>query len=167
MNASAHMAAGTVVAMTSLHLTRSTARRVALAAGTGLLSHVLLDSIPHSDYVFLPRDSFLVVSIVEAMIITAILAPIVRPRLMTGWRWPLVVGVIAAGLPDMKVLLARLLPTERAAAIAQFTDGIHDHFHAPPPSSPYIGLAIEVSCTIAMLWLLTRFPRTAGTTESA
>lgn len=167
MNASAHMTAGTVVAMTALHLTRSTTGRVAFAAGFGLLSHVLLDAIPHSDYVFLPRSSFLAVSVVEAIVITAILAPIVRPRLLPGWRWPVVVGVLCAGLLDFKVLAFRMFPFTFARAIERFTDGLHGFFHAAPPPTPYIGLAIELSCTIAMLSLLTRFPRTASRADES
>jgi hypothetical protein len=57
--ASAHAAAGAVAALAGLNAAKSRTGRIGVAFALGLLSHVVLDAIPHSDYAPLSRSTVL------------------------------------------------------------------------------------------------------------
>jgi hypothetical protein len=133
--------------------------RVAAAFALGFLSHVGMDALQHSDYGSLTRMATLGVVLVELVLISAVIAFIVRRRLLPHWPEYLVAGVIGAGIADAKFIAPMLLPPEYAGMVMQTTGRFHQLFHAPAPAHLLVGLAIEVACTLVLLLALTLFRR--------
>jgi|SRR5687768_8414462 len=159
MNASAHVAAGVVAGMVGVHSRGSGIRRVATAFSLGLLSHVVLDAIPHSDYRMLPRSALLWVAMCETAVVGAIAGFIVRRRLKPGWAGCLFAGFLGANLPDAKFPARAVLPDSIARSVERYGDAFHSLFHAGRMSEPWLGLLIEVVFAVVLLATLTAFPR--------
>lgn len=161
MNASAHVAAGIVAGMVATRFPTGTLRRVGAAFSVGVLSHVVLDAIPHSDYRMLARSTVLWVSACEIVGTMAIAAWLLRRRLTPQWQGPLVAGLAGACLPDAKFPARLLLPAEAVQRVETYGDSFHGFFHAGRMANPMIGLGIEIAFAIALLLSLSAFPRTS------
>lgn len=158
MIASAHTAAGVVSGMVAARLVRHPLARALTAVAFGVLSHVVLDAFPHGDYGELERGPVLAIVVAELVATGFTLSWILRDRVTPGWPGYLAAGFVGAALPDIKFLAALLLSPGGAAPVASVGDRFHEPFHAGP--SPLgMGVAIEVAATLAILVLLTRFPR--------
>ena len=145
--------------MVGAHSTRSRAGRVAVALALGALAHVALDAIPHSDYAPLPLSRIVWVALAEILTSCAVIAYVLRHRLMPRWPEYLIAGIGASAAPDAKFVARLLLPSNVAARVAEYGDRLHVPFHAAPPSSPRAGWMAEIVCVAILLALLTRFPR--------
>jgi hypothetical protein len=165
MIASAHIAAGVASGMAAAHLVQRPVPRAAMAFASGVLTHVLLDALPHGDYGELERAPVLAIVIAELITAGIALTRILRHRLTTGWPVSLMAGLAGAALPDLKFVAAFVLSPGGAAAVAAIGDGFHQPFHAGP--SPLgVGVTIEVVATLVIVALLTRFPLTRPTTTA-
>jgi hypothetical protein len=151
--------------MAAARLARNTIGRTAASFALGLASHFLLDAIPHSDYAGLAPLAVRWVVLGEGVVILAILAWILRGRLDRGWPGYLIAGIAGAVLPDAKFFAPIFLSEHLTVRVTQIGRRIH-RFHAHAPSHPLIGYGLELACTCACLWLLTRFPRTARPSHS-
>lgn len=161
MIASAHVAAGFVAGMASAYAARRTPARVAIAFSLGILSHVVMDAIPHSDYA--PLDPLVVrwVSMCEIVVTCTVAAFILRRRLTPSWPAYLLPGIAGAVIPDAKFFARMALPKDLAQSVEWYGDYFHSFFHAKPMSRPAIGWAIDIACAIVLLTILTLFPPTA------
>jgi hypothetical protein len=160
MIASAHLAAGFVAGMASARITERRGLRVATAFAVGLMSHVVLDSVPHGDYGTLPHSTVAWVVLCEIVGICVIGGLIVRNRLTPHWPEYLAAGLAGAVILDAKFLARLVLPARQAMTVERYGDRIHHLFHAAPMRHPGVGTAIEVATTIVLLAILTLFPRT-------
>jgi hypothetical protein len=159
--AAPHLAAGFVAGMAGAYVRGPVAVRATAAFVIGLLSHVLLDAVPHSDYGMVERSTIPLLVLAEGLVTGAIAAAVLRRRLPRHWPLFLFSGIAGSGLLDAKFVARLLLPAQATDAIARRGDWIHGFFHSARMSQPLIGLAIEVAVTIAFLLLLTAFPRTS------
>jgi len=166
MIASAHIAAGTVAGMAGIYSSGNRIRRSATAFSLGILSHVVLDAIPHSDYGILVPSTIPWVALCETVGICAIAGYILRQRLMPNWPGYLLAGLVGSSIPDAKFVARILLPERIAQSIEYYGDSFHSLFHAGPMSVPLLGFGIEVACTLVLLAILTAFPRTASGTPT-
>jgi hypothetical protein len=157
MIASAHLAAGVVAGMTATRTARGPLARIALAVGLGVLSHVALDALPHSDYGELGIGVMVAVVAGEALVTGSILWFILRDRLAPGWPGFLLAGVAGSALPDAKFFAALVLPPDVTATITRYGDRFHEPFHAGP-SALTTGIVTEVAATLVLLAVLTLFP---------
>lgn len=147
--------------MATTYLSTSVVRKVVVAFGVGVLSHVAMDAIPHSDYRMLPRPMVVWVSACEVVATVAIAALLLRGRFPPRWRGSTVAGFAGACLPDIKFAARVLLPQETVRPVERYGDAFHGFFHAEDLANPMIGLGIEVAFAIALLLLLSAFPRTS------
>ena len=80
-----------------------------VAFAAGLVSHVMLDVIPHSDYGSLDGWMLLAVVILEIVASIAVGWFVLRPRWSPDYRGPLLAGVVGSTFPDAKFAAAILL----------------------------------------------------------
>lgn len=158
MIASAHVAAGAVAGVAGAQLGGKWPWRLAAAFALGLLSHAVLDALPHSDYASLSRSTILWVASLETVGMSAVAGHITRRRLVPHWPWYLLLGVAGATLPDAKFIAPTVFPREIAEPVVWATMSVHSYFHAPDPPSPAFGLVVEVVVTIACLAALVFVP---------
>ena len=144
--------------MIAAHVARGSTPRAALALGLGVLSHVILDALPHGDYGELGMAAMVPVVMLEFIVAIIVLTRILRDRVMTGWPVAIAAGVVGACIPDFKFLARLLLPPDVAVEVAEYGNQLHRPFHADPTSLG-VGTTIEVGATLLLLALLTRFPR--------
>jgi len=135
--------------------------RVAAAFGLGILSHVVLDAIPHSDYRMLSPSNILWVSACETVIACAIVAFLLRRRLPPRWPGLLLAGLAGSSLPDVKFPVRVIAPGSFARSVEHYGDHLHSYFHAADMANPFVGLAIEFTVALALLATLLLFPRTS------
>jgi hypothetical protein len=143
--------AGLVAGVAALSA-RTSRSRVAAGFGLGVLSHVVLDAIPHSDYGSLPRLALLTSVAIEIVATLGIARYVLQERPMPGLRPALLAGLAGAVIPDVK--FARYFLPPRAAAWAY---DVGDRFHAPfhaQPTSVAVGLTFEIICTLVLLGAL-------------
>lgn len=160
MIASAHVAAGAVAGMAGGYMPGNRILKTAAAFGLGILSHVALDAIPHSDYRFLSPSVIVWVASCETIAIGATIGYLLRGRLIPQWPAYLLAGLVGASLPDAKVAARLLLPGPGAERMEYYGDYFHSFFHAERMAAPLLGLGIEVACTVVLLACLRTFPRT-------
>ena len=113
MIAAAHVTAGLVAGVAALSA-RTSGGRLATAFGLGVLSHVVLDAIPHSDYGSLQRSTLLMSVAIEIVATLALAWYLLRDRRLTGLRSALPAGLAGAMMPDVK-FLRYFLPAPAAA----------------------------------------------------
>lgn len=166
MIASAHVAAGAVAGLAGAHFSGKWIWRVVAAFAFGLVSHLLLDALPHSDYATLSRSTVMWLASLEAVGMTAVTGYMTR-RLVPHWPWYVLVGVAGGALPDAKFFAPAVLPPELAGKVIAVTQEMHAPFHAPTPSSPALGLAVEVMVTVLCLAILLIVPRIARARQRA
>jgi hypothetical protein len=156
MIATAHVTAGIIASVVALRA-RGDALRVVTALGLGVLSHVILDTIPHSDYGQLSRWTILAVVSLELLATFALAWYLLRPRRLRGLHLTLPAGVFGASIPDAK-FAGQWLPAPAASWVRDVGDRFHRFFHVDPTPIG-VGLAAEMVCTlllVAGLWLLVR-----------
>jgi hypothetical protein len=160
--ASAHTAAGVASGMIAASLVRHPVARAATAFILGILTHVVLDALPHGDYGELSMAPVLAIVVAELVATGFALTWILRTRVGPGWPVYLAAGFIGGALPDIKFLASLVLSRDGAAAVASIGDRFHEPFHAGP-SALGVGVTVEVIATLVMVALLTRLPRRATT----
>ena len=156
MIATAHVTAGMIAGVAALSA-RGSGWRFATALGLGVLSHVVLDTIPHSDYGSLSRWAILAIVAVELVATFTFGWYLLRPRRLPGLRVTLLPALAGAMLPDAK-FAGQWLPEPAASWVHDTGDRFHSWFHvAPTPLA--VGLSAEITCTLLLivgLWLMVR-----------
>ena len=135
--------------------------RIAAAFGLGILSHVVLDAIPHSDYRMLSPPTIMWVSACETVIACVIVAFLLRQRLPPRWPGYLLAGLAGSSLLDIKFFLRVVAPGDFARSVEHSSDHVHSYFHAADMANPFVGLAIEFTVALVLLATLLLFPRTS------
>jgi hypothetical protein len=156
MIATAHVTAGMIAGVVALRA-RGDVLRVATAFGLGVLSHVLLDTIPHSDYGQLARWTILIIVSVELLLTFALGWYLLRPLRLRGLHLTLPAGVAGGAIPDAK-FAGQWLPAPAASWVRDVGDRFHSFFHVDPTPIA-VGLAAELTCAlilIAGLWAIAR-----------
>lgn len=166
MIASAHVAAGVVAGMGGAYLPVSRILRIVAAFSLGILSHVVLDAIPHSDYRMVAPSAIVWVALCETVAIGASAGYLLRHRLIPHWPGYLLAGLAGSNLPDAKFAAIAMLPESIAQSVERYGDAFHSPFHASPMSEPLLGLGIEVACTVVLLAALTTFPRVLARSDA-
>lgn len=161
MIASAHFAAGALSGMLAGHFGRHAAFRAVSGFALGLISHFILDRIPHGDYGELGTVAMIPIVLLEVILCGLVFTRVLRDRVMPGWRVPIAAGLVGACIPDIKFPAALLLPHDMAAAIAIRGEEFHAWFHASP-TSVVVGTATELLAVAVMVALLAAFPRRAS-----
>ena len=136
---------------------RGSGWRILAAMGLGLLSHVILDAIPHSDYGSLTRSTILAIVSLELVATFTFGWYLLRRRLAHGLRLTLPAGLAGAMVPDAK-FAGQWLPQPAASWIQTVADGFHARFHAAPTSIA-VELVAEIVCTLLLLSLLSMVAR--------
>jgi hypothetical protein len=152
MIAAAHVTAGMVGGVAALSA-RGSDWRFATALGLGVLSHVVLDAIPHSDYGSLARETVLTIVSLELLATFTFGWFLLRRPRLPGLRLTLPTALAGAMVPDAK-FAGPLLP----APAAQWLLAVGDRFHAPfhaAPTPVAVGLVAEIVCTLLLLGALT------------
>lgn len=145
--------------MAGAYLPGSRIPKLAAAFSLGVLSHVVLDAIPHSDYRMLARSAIVWVALCESVGIAVAAGYLLRHRLIPHWPGYLLAGLTGASLPDAKFVARLLVSGPMAQRVEYYGDYFHSFFHAEEMAVPLLGLGIEVACTIVLLAVLTTFPR--------
>jgi hypothetical protein len=158
MIASAHFAAGVLSGMLAAQLAHRASFRAALAVGFGLISHVILDRIPHGDYGELSTAAMVPVVGLEMILGAVLFTRLLRNRVRPGWPVAVAAGLVGACIPDLKFPARVLLPDGMAAEVARRGNAFHSWFHAPP-TSMVVGTATEVLAVAVITALLLTFPR--------
>lgn len=162
MIASAHVASGFVAGMISSRVTSSRTGRVVAAFVFGLLMHVVLDAVPHSDYRQLAPSTVVWVTLAEGIGVCLIAGEILRDRVQAGWPEYLLGGLAGAVILDAKFFARVVLSQHAALTVAKYGDAIHKLFHADPARPPQRGTVVEIATTILLLFSLAMFSRTRG-----
>jgi hypothetical protein len=158
MLASAHVAAGAVAGILGVRTPAPLIARILIAFALGVVSHMALDAIPHSDYAFLPMRLYPVVGVTETVVATGLAFLIVRKRLQVGSAIVLASGIVASLAPDVK-FLARLVWPAKAATVERAGNSFH-WFHAPAHPDRMIYFVIELGCMLALFAILILLART-------
>jgi hypothetical protein len=152
--ASAHVAAGAVAGLVASRLTDHRLGRIILAFVLGVVSHVVLDGIPHSDYAPLSSPLRLWIAFGETLVTLALVALITLRRRAPNAAEYLLSGIAGSILPDAKSIVALFVTPALTERVATYGNRFHALFHAPAPESPVVGLTVEVACTLSLLALL-------------
>jgi hypothetical protein len=158
MLASAHVAAGLFAGVVTSRTTAPPAVRAVLAFVAGVLTHVVLDAVPHSDYVPLSRLTATVVALCETAITAAVGAWLVRGRLPAGSAPLLIAAIVGATLPDAK-FGAALISAEVGAVVREYGNTFHESFHATERRPLGKALMTEIGTAVSFLaavWLVAR-----------
>jgi hypothetical protein len=164
--ASAHIAAGAVAGMAASHTSHRSFPRIAAAFCLGLLSHVLMDRVPHGDYAPLAPATVLLVASAEILVSGAVVFGVLRSRVQPRWAEYLIPGLLGACLPDMKFAANVLGPSRVSDTIAAIGDRVHEFFHSAPPDSLPLAWSTEIACALVLFAALTLFPRTSPAPEN-
>lgn len=160
MIATAHVTAGIIASVLALRV-HGNGLRVATALGLGVLSHVVLDTIPHSDYGSLSRWTILAIVSLELLVTFALAWYLLRPRRLRGLHVTLPAGVFGGAIPDAK-FPGQWLPAPAASWVRDVGERFHSFFHVDP-TPIVVGLTAEITCTLLLitgLWsLLRRYDR--------
>ena len=152
MIASAHILSGLVCGVIGRRAGSHTSR-MTLAFVAGLVSHVMLDGLPHSDYGSLQGWMLLAVVALEIAASLAAGWYVLRRRWSPDYRGPLLAGVVASTFPDAK-FAAVILPAPAAGWVQTIGDAFHSGFHAAP-AELLAGLAMEIVTLVVLLLALT------------
>jgi len=159
MIASAHLAAGIVIGLASDHVARGTFTRISAAFVTGVIVHLLMDAVPHSDYDLFPVSTMWFVIAGEFLAVLIIAAIVLRDRLTPHWLQSVAAGLLGSVLPDAKFIAPFFLPASSARLVESYGNRLHNPFHASANSAVF-GMVTQLSCTILLLVVMTAFPRT-------
>jgi membrane-bound metal-dependent hydrolase YbcI (DUF457 family) len=158
--ASTHIVAGLIVGLATMHVTESRPGRVALGFFLGVVSHMILDAIPHADYGVLPPATVAWIVLGEVVAMSAIGWRLVRHRVRPRSANALVPAMLGAVLPDAKFVAQLVLPRREADVVRLYGDRFHGLFHAAPMTHHVLGQVTQVTTTLVLLLVLSRFPRT-------
>ena len=159
MIASAHLTAGIVIGLASDHVARRTFTRVSTAFVAGVVVHLLMDAVPHSDYDLFPMSIMWYVIAGEFLAVFVIAAIVLRNRLKPHSLQSIAAGLLGSVLPDAKFIAPFFLPASSARLVEHYGNRLHAPFHATA-NSAVLGMATQLSCTILLLVMLAAFPRT-------
>lgn len=167
MIATAHVMAGLVAGVAALSA-RTAGAMAATGFVLGLLTHVVLDAIPHSDYGSLSRTAVLISVASEIAATFALAWYLMRSRRLPGLWIAVPAGLAGAMIPDAK--FARyFLPEPAGSWIRDVADRFHAPFHAER-ATVATGLTFEIVCTVllfgAFLLLLRRQDLSSPATSS-
>jgi hypothetical protein len=151
MIAAAHVMAGIVSGVAALSA-RAGALRVLTAFGLGMLSHVVLDAMPHSDYRSLGPRAVLIIVFFEITATMTIAWFVLRSQRYHAPRVPLLVGLAGATLPDVK-FMQPWLPGPVGSWVNRVGEGFHGPFHASP-TPVAVGLFMEIVATVSLIGVL-------------
>ena len=154
--ATAHVTAGMIAGVAALSA-RGSGWRFVAAVGLGVLTHVVLDAIPHSDYGSLTRSTILAIVSLELVATFTFGWYLLRRRLRPGLRLTLPAALAGAMVPDAK-FAGQWLPPPAASWIHTVADGFHAPFHAAPTPIA-TGLVVEIACTLVLLGLFSLVAR--------
>ena len=159
MIASAHLAAGIVIGLASDHVARGTFTRISAAFVTGVIVHLLMDAVPHSDYDLFPMSTMWFVIAGEFLAVLIIAAIVLRDRLTPHWLQSVAAGLLGSVLPDAKFIAPFFLSTSHAALVETYGNRLHAPFHATA-NSAVLGMVSQLSFTTLLLVVMAAFPRT-------
>lgn len=151
MIATAHVTAGMIAGVAALSA-RGTGWRFATALGLGLLSHVVLDMIPHSDYGSLGPWTILIIVSLELLATFTFGWYLLRQRRLPGLRLTLPAALAGAMAPDAK-FAGQWLPEPATSWLHTLGDRFHAPFHAAR-TPVAVGLVAELVCTLLLLSVL-------------
>lgn len=156
MIASAHVLSGVLSGVIAARA-RTTASRAAVAFGLGVLFHVVIDAVPHSDYGSLMGWTRVAIVLPEVVASLAIGWFILRPQWRPEQGIAVLAGLAGAMLPDVKFVFA-FFPEPVASTVTFWGDRFHSYFHASP--TPFMvgkrNEAIGVAILIVLLTLAVR-----------
>lgn len=151
MIAAAHVMAGLVAGVAALSAPTNGAR-VVLGFGLGVLTHVVLDAVPHSDYGSLGRSLVILSVAVETAAVLGLGWFLLRSRRLPGLLFAVPAGLAGAMMPDVK-FLRYFLPPPGASWVLDLGSRFHGPFHAQP-TTVAVGLPNEILSTLALCGLL-------------
>ena len=157
MIASAHLAAGIVIGLSTDYLIGGRIARVAVAFGAGVVMHLLMDAIPHADYFLFPWwwTPYLIMG--EFAIVAVIALALLRDRLTPHWRSCIAAGLLGSALPDSKYIAPLFLSHEHALRVEHYLNTLHGPFHRGATSA--LGMTTQVLCAVILLACFAAFPR--------
>jgi hypothetical protein len=151
--------------MAASHASGSTARRVLIAVALGVVSHIIMDAIPHADYGFLPRRRIPPIVLAETAVVFALAAVVLRRRLTKQWLWFIGGGLFGSAAPDSRFGLD-VLGREMKYEVLFATYWFHSFFHAGPVVF-WIGMSTQVTAALACMACLFAFPRVSVETADS
>jgi hypothetical protein len=157
MLASAHVAAGALAGVIATRASSTRAISVGIAILLGLGSHVVMDAIPHSEYLFMSLDRAVHVAIVEAIIAGGIVWFVLHGRAGRASILPVAAGIIAAMLPDLQ-FASRLTALPAATELSNAGDIFHI-LHAKTKAPPIAGAIREVILAAILLFAAAKLAR--------
>jgi len=160
MIASAHLAAGIVIGLSTARLVHARFVRVAFAFAAAVVMHLLMDAVPHSDYDLVSRSVIPLVIAGEIVVVAALAAVLLRNRLMPHWRPCVAAGLFGSAIPDAKFIAPFVLSPHNAMLVEHYGNRLHGPFHSAA-TAPAIGMTTQVLCTLILLASLAAFPRHA------
>ena len=165
MIAAAHVAAGAVAGLLAARVTRRASVALVLSFAVGVASHVAMDAIPHSDYGSLSRGAALGVALGEVVVMVFVISSMMRGRVTPPDASCMTAGAVGAMLPDVKSA-AMLFPGQLGAPIVEFWERFHA-LHAAPHDAETLGLVLEVTVTVLLLFWLARLRPRASRVEAS
>jgi hypothetical protein len=160
MIASAHVAAGAVAGAVAMRLRAPIAVRVIVALTIGIVSHLTMDAIPHSDYAFLTLGRIPWFGLGEAFVALGVVLFVARGRFVSGEWLPFFAGVAGSMAPDVKFVV-RVLAPKYEAQVSRMTDAVHG-FHATEPLHIWLAFAGEAALALGFLYIFWRLIRGAA-----
>jgi hypothetical protein len=159
MIASAHVAAGAVAGALAMSLRAPVAVRVIVALTVGIVSHLAMDAIPHSDYAFLTLGEIPWVGLGEAFVALGVVLFVARGRFVPGQPLAFMAGIAGSMAPDVKFVV-RVLAPKYESQVTRITDRVHG-FHATEPLHIWLAFAGEAMLAIGFLYVFWRLIRGA------
>ena len=159
MIASAHLAAGIVIGLSTDHLLRGRIARVAIAFVVGVVMHLLMDAVPHADYFLFPWwwTPYLIMG--EIAIVGVVAVVLLRDRLTPHWPSSIAAGLLGSVLPDSKYFAPFLLSARDANLVEHYGNMLHAPFHRGATTA--LGMTTQVLCAVLLLACFAVFPRRA------
>ena len=161
MIASAHVAAGALAGIVATRVgSVGVTVRLVVATVLGLGSHMLMDAIPHSEYMFISLNYAVQVAIVEAIIACGIAWLLLRRRAGRELTIPVATGIAAAMLPDLQ-FVSQVTALPAATELSSAGDIFHV-FHASTKAPPIAGAIGELALAALLFYGTAKFTRRRG-----
>jgi|GEM_PF-3967958 len=161
MIASAHVAAGALAGVIGGRVSSAGAvPSTAIAILLGLASHMLMDAIPHSEYMFISLNYAVRVAIVEAIIACGVAWLVLRRRAGRELLLPVATGIAAAMLPDLQ-FVSQVTALPAATELSSAGDIFHV-LHASTKAPPVAGALGELALAALLFYGASKFARRRG-----